>query len=254
MSTMVLRSAAAGAVLCLTASMCGCADSEGHDRVARQRVQTPAAPDPEQARVHLQRGIELMKESEIEGAIGQFTRAIRLDPTNDTAWYNRGYLRDEGTGELRAAIDDYTKAVELNPGHLWAINNRANCYTDLGEYDLAIAEFTTLLGLEPEQGDIYYNRAMVYHEMHEYGQALDDYNTAIRLNSEDAAYWENRGLTYHEMGKHKLAVADYTKAIELDARPETYFNRGTPTSSARFHSRRWVKRAGRPWTSVARRN
>ncbi|MHC4969533.1 MAG: tetratricopeptide repeat protein [Planctomycetota bacterium] len=114
-----MRSAAVAAVLSLAASMGGCTESEGHDGAAQRPVRAPAAPDPEQGRIHLRRGNELMVAGEIEGAIEAYTTAIRLDPTNDTAWYNRGYLRDEGTGELQAAIEDYTKALELNPGHLW---------------------------------------------------------------------------------------------------------------------------------------
>ena len=45
------------------------------------------------------------------------------------------------TLEARAALGDFDRAIELNPWHADAYNNRGIVYYELGEYEKALAEY-----------------------------------------------------------------------------------------------------------------
>ena len=54
-----------------------------------------------------------------EKAIADYTEAIRLDPKDAKAYYNRGVAYGE-KGERDKAIADFTEAIRLNPKMAWA--------------------------------------------------------------------------------------------------------------------------------------
>jgi tetratricopeptide (TPR) repeat protein len=217
MSSTLLRAAAAGAALFVLASTCGCEQSPAPDAATRR--------DPEQAAAHVRRGNDLLKQHRVPEALAEYDEAIRLAPDNWEPWFNRGLVRDDVLEDWPRAIEDYTRVLELRPGHPWALNNRGNCYTDIGEHELSIADFTTLIELEPGEPDGYYNRGCAYHAAGAYRRAIRDFDTAIDMNPDDAAYWENRGLSYLHRERYEDAVDDYTKSIELDPSATAYFNR-----------------------------
>jgi tetratricopeptide (TPR) repeat protein len=51
---------------------------------------------------------------EYDKAIADYTEAIRLNPNDAHAFYNRGLARAK-KNELNEAIEDYTKAIRLDP-------------------------------------------------------------------------------------------------------------------------------------------
>ncbi len=60
------------------------------------------------------------------------------------------------------AIDDYTKAIKLNPQDAAAYYNRGIAYDDLGEYQKAIDDYTKAIELAPQDASAYYYRGIAY--------------------------------------------------------------------------------------------
>ena len=50
----------------------------------------------------------------VNRAIGDYDKAISLNPKNDAAYYKRG-LSKEMIANLKGAIQDYDEAIKLNP-------------------------------------------------------------------------------------------------------------------------------------------
>ncbi|GHV93314.1 hypothetical protein AGMMS50268_38170 [Spirochaetia bacterium] len=50
---------------------------------------------------------------------------------------------------IELAIVDYNAALKINPNNTVALFNRADAYYDRGEYDLAIADYTAVLNINP---------------------------------------------------------------------------------------------------------
>src|SRR5262245_7860083 len=62
-------------------------------------------------------------------AIADHTEAIRRDPKNANAYYNRGNAHSD-KGDTDRAIADYTAAIRLDPTHANAHYNRGNAYSN----------------------------------------------------------------------------------------------------------------------------
>ena len=85
-------------------------------------------------------------------AISAYDQAIRLDPSNSAAYYNRGNAK-VGLEQYEAAIQDYNEAIRLNPKYSAAYYRRGFAKFLLGRIDEARSDLQTALRLAKEEGD-----------------------------------------------------------------------------------------------------
>src|SRR6266480_6216532 len=97
--------------------------SGGLQSAAAGKSATSAAEEPDENLVN--RGIEKAKNGDLDGAIADFDRAIKLNPKDDAPYYNRAQAR-RLKNDTAGAIADYTKAIELGSRNPAAYNNRGN--------------------------------------------------------------------------------------------------------------------------------
>ena len=79
------------------------------------------------------------------------------------------------------AIDNYSKAIKINPKFAKAYNNRGTAYILKKQYALAIADFTKAIEFDPKNGKAYHNRAIVYSYQGETDKARQDLQKAQSL-------------------------------------------------------------------------
>jgi tetratricopeptide (TPR) repeat protein len=82
---------------------------------------------------------------EHRAAVGNYTRAIALDPAYTYAYFSRGVLRWRELGEYKAAIEDLSRVLELEPAWAEAFFNRGLAYKMNGQYEDAVADFERYL-------------------------------------------------------------------------------------------------------------
>ena len=167
-------------------------------------------------------------------AVTDFDNAIRLDPEQPDAYYNRGLAKFQ-LGELQFArgnieraqmfyedgIKDSTQAIQLDPEDAYAYHNRAGGQYRLGQFKV-------------NQGDV---AAGVRY----YQSAIQDWTQVIERNPELADPYNNRGITNAALadlkveqaegtaawGLYTAAIRDCTTAIGLDPRnAAAYSSRG----------------------------
>ena len=68
-------------------------------------------------------GNEKYNKGDCQGAMADWTKAIKINPQYDDSCVNLGFSRTE-LGDFRGAIADYTKAIEINPQRADAYFNR----------------------------------------------------------------------------------------------------------------------------------
>ena len=97
-------------------------------------------------------GVGKMQKQDYEGAIADFSTAIKLKPNLVEAYLSRGVAHSL-TKNPKAAIADYTKAIKLKPTRADAYLNRADDLFVLGDKAKAIADLKQAKTLFTKAGD-----------------------------------------------------------------------------------------------------
>jgi uncharacterized repeat protein (TIGR02543 family) len=184
--------------------------------------------NPNYTKAYWRRGYSYSKLDQNQNAITDYTKVIQLDPDDNVAYMNRG-VSYKNLGQYATAIADYTKSIQLDPDYAKAYQNRGYSYAKLGQYATAIADYTKSIQLDPDYAKAYQNRGYSYAKLGQYATAIADYTKSIQLDPDYANAYLNRGVAYHNQtpGQYQLAITDYTKTIQLD--PDyglAYDNRG----------------------------
>src|SRR5690348_6230093 len=90
------------------------------------------------------------------------------------------------------AIGDFGRAIELNPAYAKPLNNLGVAYVKTGQHDLAIKAFDEAIKLNPNYAEAFANRAGAYLKTREYDRAARDYDEAIRLAPDLGSAWSGR--------------------------------------------------------------
>jgi tetratricopeptide (TPR) repeat protein len=99
-------------------------------------------------------------------------------------YYNRGVARLE-KGETDGAISDFTKAIKKNPGYGMAYYYRAMAYQRKKEHDKVIADYTRAIEIDQQRFAVAYaERALNYYVEKEYDKAWEDVHKAESLGQE----------------------------------------------------------------------
>ncbi|MCK4731787.1 MAG: tetratricopeptide repeat protein, partial [Methanophagales archaeon] len=142
------------------------------------------------------------------------------------AYNNRGNAYSK-LKQHEKAIGDFSKAIELNPKEAGFYFNRGSTYLKLNRYKKAIEDFDRAIELNPEDTEAYLNCGVAHRYLSQYEEAIEDLNRAIELNPKDGRAYSNRGSVYIDLRRNEEAIEDYNKAMELNPNlAAAYVNRG----------------------------
>jgi tetratricopeptide (TPR) repeat protein/S1-C subfamily serine protease len=183
--------------------------------------------NPNDALAYYNRGIVRNELGDKQGAIDDYTLAIKFNPNYAQAYYNRGNVRKD-LGDKQGAIDDYTQAIKINPNFAQAYGNRGGVRSELGDNQGAIDDFNQAIKFNPNNANAYYGRGIVRNELGDKPGAIDDYTQAIKINPNDAKAYYNRGIVRYDLGDKPGAIDDYTLAIKINPNlAQAYVRRGS---------------------------
>ena len=144
----------------------------------------------------------------------KFNDLIKKDPGNADAYYNRAWVY-ASKGEIEKALGDYTKAIKLNDRYTDAYYNRGLLYARMKRPESAIKDFSTVIKLDPSSVDAYCNRGNANYQLGRNGFAIQDYTTAIEIRHDDADILYNRGVAYLAEGRKSESLADFRMAAKM---------------------------------------
>lgn len=150
-----------------------------------------------------------------QGAISNFTEAIRIGSTNSVVFSGRGaaYLM---TSNWDAAIDDLERAIQLNKEDVKAYLYRGCAYRGKGQLQQGIDDFSRYLQAMPLDDFAYKNRASAYNGLGEFAKAIQDWNEGLRLRPLDATALAMRGYAYFMTGQFDQALRDFLEALRIE--------------------------------------
>ena len=140
----------------------------------------PQKEPVQQAREHISAGHRLYGKNQLDDALGEYEKAIKLDPGNPEAYYWRGRTRIK-TGEHALALDDFLRAVKLKPDYPEAYDNLGWLFARQKQYDEAILHLSRSIALKQDNAWAYFNRGRMYYHKGDTERAVDDLKKACDL-------------------------------------------------------------------------
>jgi tetratricopeptide (TPR) repeat protein len=126
------------------------------------------------------------------------------------------------TGSLDGAVGEFSKAIEMDHSLKGAHYSLGATYLmQLGEpgYDKAEAEFRKEIAIDPDNSLVYTPLGRIAMGRHKYAEAETDLNRAVELNRQSADAYLYLGKLYRETGKIPQAEAAFRKSIALTLDP-----------------------------------
>ena len=169
--------------------------------------------NPERALICDKLASYYLKNGRVKKSISALTEAIRIYPETES------YLKRGNAyvilGNYKQAIGDYDRAIEINPNYVKAYINRGNAWVSLGNNKQAIGDYNRAIEINPNYVEAYINRGNAYLILGNYKQAIDDYDRAIEINPNYALVYYNRSVGYGGLGNQKQAIEDLKKSARL---------------------------------------
>jgi tetratricopeptide (TPR) repeat protein len=170
--------------------------------------------DPKNANAWFQKGNCLSKLGRYEEALNAFDEAIRLKSNFAEAHNNRGTALSK-LNRLEESLKAHEQAIKIKPDSANAYYNRGVTLDELGRHEEALKAFDKAIRSKPDFTDAHYNRGVTLDELGHYEKALKAFDEAIRLKPDFAEAYYNRGVTLRKLGRHEEALKAYDEAIRL---------------------------------------
>jgi len=172
----------------------------------------------DKAAVYSWRGLIMYNSGKGDAATADIDAALQINPKNVLALYGKALILTD-QGKYKDAIGILNQVIAADATHHPAINLRAKCEIQEGEYEGSIADFTKAIELAPDLPTYYVNRAEIYIIGGEYDKALKDLNFAKDKfeNAEAYAALGTLYMTKNWSGYDIAKAKEYTqKAVEIN--------------------------------------
>lgn len=176
----------------------------------------------------------LALKGELETALNDANKAIKLAPNSSEAFYARGFVYhkkyDKNSPDKpisvelkKSAMADYNKALSLNPKNGVAQLDRttldSGSYTlrRIPDYNLAI-EYLMTGNNTTELARAYYVRGYIYLTVKRFNEAISDFTMTIKLRPNYSSAFSRRAFAYKyrkDKGDVDAAIADCTEFIRI---------------------------------------
>ncbi len=103
------------------------------------------------------KGSSFLHNESYELALMCFDKAIELDPSYPSAWYDKGFTL-KTMGKYDEALNAFDQAIKINPLFKEAWLQKGNTLYDLGIYDEAIKAYDMAIDIDPNFVDVWYHK------------------------------------------------------------------------------------------------
>ena len=122
---------------------------------------------------------------------------------NNPFLFNILGLALHGSGNNLIAIDRYKKALDLDANFLPALNNLANVYKSIGNFERAEFYYNKAIDKKPDYFQAINNYANLKTLIFDYSSAIDLYEKALKISKGDLTILFSLANAYHSVGNTK---------------------------------------------------
>lgn len=146
-------------------------------------------------------------------AISSLQTAIEQDPKMVDAFIDLGVLYAAKNNTL--ALQYYNNALKLDPTNNIALYDKAFFFQQTGVIDSAVALYQHILKLYPRSPYVLYNLgAIEFANRKNNNKAIDYFTQAIQIQPDYAQAYYARGIIKKEMGKKQDAINDFKECLK----------------------------------------
>lgn len=170
--------------------------------------------NPDDASLYNERAKIYLQFKQLEDAINDAKRAIRIDTTN-AAFYLTEADVFFAANETRNAKDVLESVVKKFPENTDGLLKLGELYYFVKQYENAFAKINQALKVNENLAKGYYLKGNIYKEIGDTGKAISSLETAIEQDNKNPGIFLDLGLIYAAK-KNPLAFEYYDNAISLN--------------------------------------
>jgi tetratricopeptide (TPR) repeat protein len=187
-------------------------------------VSSPAQT-PRTARDYVKRAAARYLKGDLDGAIGDYDKALDSDPRAAEVYVKRGGAR-RAKGDLNGAIDDFNQAYDIDPLSVRNDRSVAEAYSNRGfirtnKLDMPGAIYDFNKAIECYQGnpDLYFKRGRARLINADLAGAITDFTDGLALKPENSLAslaYASRGYAYMLQGNEAEARRDFAESRKIN--------------------------------------
>ncbi|XP_062863091.1 uncharacterized protein ttc6 isoform X2 [Trichomycterus rosablanca] len=169
-------------------------------------------------------GLCLMAQGEdslLPQALDAFSNAVKMNPENADAYYQRGLCRMRL--QYSKSVEDFDRALFINPDFFQVYLSLASFYGSKGQYSKAVLNCNEAIRIQPKSVRALLYRGALKFYLKMYKGALKDLTTAIEIDNTCSFAHYNRGVCYQQLQEYELALQDYSTVLHLPSQKEINF-------------------------------
>ena len=190
-----------------------------------------ATENPDNALAVYYQGLIDYTERDINSAIANYDKAIKVNPNFSLAYFSRG-LANYRLGNIQEALADYDKALRINPIDPWSYLNRGIVREDLDDLEGALTDYNKAIEIDPDYGKSYHNRGAIRYYQKDFKGATEDFKKASELFFQQGDN-ESYNVAIDSLSKAQKALrnteAQEAEANRLESAPPEPDSNSTPT-------------------------
>jgi tetratricopeptide (TPR) repeat protein len=129
----------------------------------------------------------------------------------DLSWH--ADYHSEVVGDLEAAIGEFDRALALQPDHADAWIQKGIALARLGHHETAAAALAEAIRLRPDDPELWLQKAGSLHELQRHADALAACDEALCRRPEDADALFLRAETLDALGRHAEALSAWDQVL-----------------------------------------
>jgi tetratricopeptide (TPR) repeat protein len=187
----------------------------------------------------------MLQKGELDKAVKEYKKALRINPNSADLHYNLGlvYCKYATRYDIRNAINEFKKALSLDPNNADIHMALGNAYAEpvVNKYDKAVAEYRLAIKIKPDLAWAHRNIGLIYWSQKKLDQALLELHEALAINPSLTDALDVCAGIYE-------AQKDYRKAIECGRVLLEYIRVSKPDD---IESVRRIEEKIRDWKKLA---
>lgn len=194
--------------------------NKSNSKKKRIKLNSAKITSENNASSYIRKGDKYIISGNLDSAIENYRRALKLSPRAGIAHSNLGFAFKK-KGDLTLAEEHYRNACEIDPSIPRSHFNLGNLYLEREQFERAVEKFETALGIKSDYTEALLNYGVVLQKQGKLQDALTKFKMAVEVdpNLSDGHY--NIGVILHESGKLAEAAPFYLVALELNPENDT---------------------------------